>query len=88
MKKKVKKEDIEAYSNTFLTPCRIPGGGRQVRISDKSARQISMIVRLAGVDSATIGGFVENVIKDHLSDYDEVIKAMLTNPPVLRIPRQ
>ncbi len=88
MKKKVKAEDIEAYCDTFLEQCRIPGGGRQVRISDKTARQISLIIRLSGVETATIGGFVENLISRHLSSHEDVIKAMMTNPPVLKIPKE
>ena len=83
MNKEVNADDVTAYCDAFLAPCRIPGGGRQVRISDKTARQISLIIHLSGVETATIGGFVEN-----LSTHEDVVKAMLTNPPVLKIPKQ
>lgn len=88
MNKEVNADDVAAYCDAFLAPCRIPGGGRQVHISDKTARQISLIIHLSGVETATIGGFVENVISRHLSTHEDVVKAMLTNPPVLKIPKQ
>lgn len=43
MNKEVNADDVTAYCDAFLAPCRIPGGGRQVRISDKTARQISLV---------------------------------------------
>ena len=88
MKKQANEDDVAAYCDAFLAPCRISGGGRQVRISDKTARQISLIIRLSGVETATIGGFVENVISRHLSSHEDVVKAMMTNPPVLKISKE
>lgn len=85
MKKKITETEISDYRDTFMQPCRISGLGRQVRISNDTLRKISTILRIAGDDTATIGGFVENIIRHHLSTHADVLNAMLSNPPTLKI---
>lgn len=60
MKKKITDTEISDYRDSFMQPCRISGLGRQVRISNDTLRKITTILRIAGDDTATIGGFVEN----------------------------
>ncbi|WP_304649256.1 DUF3408 domain-containing protein [uncultured Duncaniella sp.] len=85
MKKKITDTEISDYRDSFMQPCRISGLGRQVRISNDTLRKITTILRIAGDDTATIGGFVENIIRHHLSTHADVLNAMLSNPPTLKI---
>lgn len=86
MKKKITETQISGYRDTFMQPCRISGLGRQVRVSNDTVRKISIILRITGDESTTIGGFVENVIRHHLSTHADVLNAMLSNPPTFKIP--
>lgn len=86
--KKKSDNKIEAYKAKYMAERRIPGFGRQIRISSETAQMITKIIRLTGDEKTTVGGFVENILQDHIETYADTINAMLADIPGVIIPKQ
>lgn len=86
--KKKSDNKIEAYKAKYMAERRIRGFGRQIRISSETAQMITQIIRLTGDEKTTVGGFVENILQDHIETHADTINAMLADIPGIIIPKQ
>lgn len=86
--KKKSDNKIEAYKAKYMAERRIRGFGRQIRISSETAQMITQIIRLTGDEKTTVGGFVENILQDHIETHADTINAMLVDIPGVIIPKQ
>lgn len=86
--KKKSDNKIEAYKAKYMAERRIRGFGRQIRISSETAQMIAKIIRLTGDEKTTVGGFVENILQDHIENHADTINAMLADIPGVIIPKQ
>lgn len=86
--KKKSDNKIEAYKAKYMAERRIRGFGRQIRISSETAQMITKIIHLTGYEKTTMGGFVENILQDHIETHADTINAMLADIPGVIIPKQ
>ena len=86
--KKKSDNKIEAYKAKYMAERRIRGFGRQIRISSETAQMITKIIRLTGDEKTTAGGFVENILQDHIETHADTINAMLADIPGVIIPKR
>lgn len=86
--KKKSDDRIEAYKAKYMAERRISGFGRQIRISSETAQMITKIIRLTGDEKTTVGGFVENILHDHIDTHADTINAMLADMPGIIISKQ
>lgn len=86
--KKKSDNKIEAYKAKYMAERRIRGFGRQIRISSETAQMITKIIHLTGDEKTTIGGFVENILQDHIEIHADTINAMLADIPGVIIPKR
>lgn len=86
--KKKNDNKIEAYKAKYMAERRIRGFGRQIRISSETAQMITKIIHLTGDEKTTVGGFVENILQDHIETHADTINAMLADIPGVIIPKQ
>lgn len=86
--KKKSDNKIEAYKAKYMVERRIRGFGRQIRISSETAQMIIKIIHLTGDEKTTMGGFVENILQDHIETHADTLNAMLADIPGVIIPKQ
>lgn len=86
--KKKSDNKIEVYKAKYMAERRIRGFGRQIRISSETAQMITKIIHLTGDEKTTMGGFVENILQDHIETHADTINAMLADIPGVIIPKQ
>ena len=67
------KEDLAAFRETYLQPARI-SHRRAVYVSDETQQRLDFVVRRIGLRGASISGYVERVLREHLDGYKDCIE--------------
>ncbi|SJL30424.1 DUF3408 domain-containing protein [Porphyromonas gingivalis] len=70
---KMRKETLEAYKRSFLVPTKL-SERRAVYLSKETQERADFIVRRLGDRGSNLSSFVENIIRQHLEEYDEDIE--------------
>ena len=72
-KAKSHKEDLAAFRETYLQPARI-SHRKAVYVSDETQQRLDFVVRRIGLRGASISGYVERVLREHLDRYKDSIE--------------
>ena len=72
-KAKSYKEDLAAFRETYLQPARI-SHRKAVYVSDETQQRLDFVVRRIGLRGASISGYVERVLREHLDGYKDSIE--------------
>ena len=72
-KAKSQKEDLAAFRETYLQPARI-SHRKAVYVSDETQQRLDFVVRRIGLRGASISGYVERVLREHLDGYKDSIE--------------
>ena len=72
-KAKSHKEDLAAFRETYLQPIRI-SHRKAVYVSDETQQRLDFVVRRIGLRGASISGYVERVLREHLDGYKDSIE--------------
>ena len=72
-KAKSHKEDLAAFRETYLHPARI-SHRKAVYVSDETQQRLDFVVRRIGLRGASISGYVERVLREHLDGYKDSIE--------------
>ena len=72
-KAKSHKEDLAAFRDTYLQPVRI-SHRKAVYVSDETQQRLDFVVRRIGLRGASISGYVERVLREHLDGYKDSIE--------------
>ena len=72
-KAKSYKEDLAAFRETYLQPVRI-SHRKAVYVSDETQQRLDFVVRRIGLRGASISGYVERVLREHLDGYKDSIE--------------
>ena len=72
-KAKSHKEDLAAFRETYLQPARI-SHRKAVYVSDETQQRLDFVVRRIGLRGASISGYVERVLREHLDGYKDNIE--------------
>ena len=72
-KAKSHKEDLEAFRETYLQPARI-SHRKAVYVSDETQQRLDFVVRRIGLRGASISGYAERVLREHLDGYKDSIE--------------
>ena len=72
-KTKSHKEDLAAFREMYLQPARI-SHRKAVYISDETLQRLDFVVRRIGLRGASISGYAERVLREHLDGYKDNIE--------------
>ena len=72
-KTKSHKEDLAAFREMYLQPARI-SHRKAVYVSDETQQRLDFVVRRIGLRGASISGYVERVLREHLDGYKDSIE--------------
>ena len=72
-KAKSHKEDLATFRETYLQPVRI-SHRKAVYVSDETQQRLDFVVRRIGLRGASISGYVERVLREHLDGYKDSIE--------------
>ena len=72
-KSKSHKEDLATFRETYLQPARI-SHRKAVYVSDETQQRLDFVVRRIGLRGASISGYVERVLREHLDGYKDSIE--------------
>ena len=72
-KGKSHKEDLAAFRETYPQPARI-SHRKAVYVSDETQQRLDFVVRRIGLRGASISGYVERVLREHLDGYKDNIE--------------
>ena len=72
-KAKSHKEDLAAFRETYLQSARI-SHRKAVYVSDETQQRLDFVVRRIGLRGASISGYVERVLREHLDGYKDSIE--------------
>ena len=72
-KTKSHKEDLATFRETYLQPARI-SHRKAVYVSDETQQRLDFVVRRIGLRGASISGYVERVLREHLDGYKDSIE--------------
>ena len=72
-KAKSHKEDLATFRETYLQPARI-SHRKAVSVSDETQQRLDFVVRRIGLRGASISGYVERVLREHLDGYKDSIE--------------
>ena len=72
-KTKSYKEDLAAFRETYLQPARI-SHRKAVYVSDETQQRLDFVVRRIGLRGASISGYAERVLREHLDGYKDSIE--------------
>ena len=72
-KAKSHKEDLAAFREMYLQPARI-SHRKAVYVSDETQQRLDFVVRRIGLRGASISGYVERVLREHLDRYKDSIE--------------
>ena len=72
-KAKNHKEDLATFRETYLQPARI-SHRKAVYVSDETQQRLDFVVRRIGLRGASISGYVERVLREHLDGYKDSIE--------------
>lgn len=70
---KMRKETLDAYKQAFLVPTKL-SERKAVYLSRETQERADFIVRRLGDRGSNLSSFVENIIRQHLEEYDEDIE--------------
>ena len=70
---KMRKETLEAYKQTYLTPIKLVSR-KAVYLSKETQERADLIVRRLGDRGSNLSSFVENLVRSHLEEYYEDIE--------------
>lgn len=70
---KMRKETLEAYKQTYLTPIKLISR-KAVYLSKETQERADFIVRRLGDRGSNLSSFVENIVRSHLDEYGEDIE--------------
>ena len=70
---KMRKETLDAYKQAFLVPTKL-SERKAVYRSRETQERADFIVRRSGDRGSNLSSFVENIIRQHLEEYDEDIE--------------
>ena len=70
---KMRKETLEAYKQAFLVPTKL-SERKAVYLSRETQERADFIVRRLGDRGSNLSSFVENIIRQHIEEYDEDIE--------------
>lgn len=74
-KRKGRSTAIEDYRKKYLCKTEVPG--RQfIYVSEELHESLLDIVKVIGGKRATLGGYVENLLRDHLSEHKEMLNSV------------
>ena len=66
-------EDLATFRETYLQPVRI-SHRKAVYVSDETQQRLDFVVRRIGLRGASISGYVERVLREHLDGYKDSIE--------------
>ena len=72
-KAKSHKEDLATFQETYLQPVRI-SHRKAVYVSDETQQRLNFVVRRIGLRGASLSGYVERVLREHLDGYKDSIE--------------
>ena len=72
-KTKSHKEDLAAFREMYLQPARI-SHRKAVYVSDETQQRLDFVVRRIGLRGASISGYAERVLREHLDGYKDNIE--------------
>ena len=72
-KAKSHKEALAAFREMYLQPARI-SHRKAVYVSDETQQRLDFVVRRIGLRGASISGYVERVLREHLDGYKDSIE--------------
>ena len=72
-KTKSHKEDLAEFRETYLQPERI-SPRKAVYVSDETQQRLDFVVRRIGLRGASISGYAERVLREHLDRYKDSIE--------------
>ena len=72
-KAKNHKEDLATFRETYLQPARI-SHRKVVYVSDETQQRLDFVVRRIGLRGASISGYAERVLREHLDGYKDSIE--------------
>ncbi len=72
-KAKSHKEDLAAFRETYLQSARI-SHRKAVYVSDETQQRLDFVVHRIGLRGASISGYVERVLREHLDGYKDSIE--------------
>ena len=72
-KAKSHKDDLAAFRETYLQPERI-SHRKAVYVSDETQQRLDFVVRRIGLRGASISGYAERVLREHLDGYKDSIE--------------
>ena len=72
-KAKSHKEDLAAFRETYFQPVRI-SHRKAVYVSDETQQRLDFVVRRIGLRGASISGYAERVLREHLDGYKDSIE--------------
>ena len=72
-KAKSHKEDLATFRETYLQPARI-SHRKAVYVSDETQQRLDFVVRRIGLRGASISGYAERVLREHLDGYKDSIE--------------
>ena len=70
---KMRKETLEAYKQTYLTPIKLISR-KAVYLSKETQERADLIVRRLGDRGSNLSSFIENLVRSHLEEYHEDIE--------------
>jgi len=70
---KMRKETLDAYKQAFLVPTKL-SERKAVYLSRETQERADFIVRRLGDRDSNLSSFVENIIRQHIEEYDEDIE--------------
>lgn len=71
---KQRKASLQEYQQSFLIVPKITDR-KTVFISDELRRSVVDVVRKLGTEKSSVSGFVENLVRNHLSEYKDDIES-------------
>lgn len=79
----VAKGRIDEYKAMFLSPHKPIGMGKQIRISRDTADYLKRLLHVIGNDNTCLGNYVEDIIRQHIAENNEIINAIYRESPIL-----
>ncbi len=73
MSKSKNRESLAKFQGKYLQPVRI-SHRKAVYVSEETQRRLDFVVRKIGEQGASISGYVEQVLREHLDRYKEEVE--------------
>ena len=67
------REELALFQEKYLQPIRL-SHRKAVYVSEETQRRLSFIVRKIGEQGASVSGYVEQVLREHLDQYKEEVE--------------